>query len=91
MVKSRLREPFSGVGWNRTGVECMGLGRGAHADRKRLVADCARPDAATQPRDPQTMRDLSLRDLFLALLLVAIWGFNFVVIKVGVGEMPPFS
>ncbi len=35
------------------------------------------------------MRDLSLRDLFLALLLVAIWGFNFVVIKVGVGEMPP--
>lgn len=28
--------------------------------------------------------------LFLALLLVAIWGFNFVVIKIGLGNLPPF-
>ncbi len=29
------------------------------------------------------------RDLALALLVVAIWGFNFVVIKVGVADVPP--
>jgi O-acetylserine/cysteine efflux transporter len=29
------------------------------------------------------------RDIALALLVVVIWGFNFVVIKVGVAEVPP--
>lgn len=30
------------------------------------------------------------RDTLLAFLVIAIWGFNFVVIKVGVAEFPPF-
>lgn len=32
---------------------------------------------------------MPIRDFFLALLVVAIWGFNFVVIKVGVTDVPP--
>lgn len=32
---------------------------------------------------------MKIRDILLALLVVAIWGFNFVVIKVGVTEVPP--
>lgn len=32
---------------------------------------------------------LSLRDLFLALLVVLAWGLNFVMIKWGVAEVPP--
>ena len=32
---------------------------------------------------------LSLRDLFLALLVVLVWGLNFVMIKWGVEEVPP--
>lgn len=32
---------------------------------------------------------MPIRDLLLAILVVAIWGFNFVVIKVGVAEVPP--
>jgi O-acetylserine/cysteine efflux transporter len=32
---------------------------------------------------------LSLRDLFLALLVVLVWGLNFVFIKWGVEEVPP--
>lgn len=32
---------------------------------------------------------MPLKDFFLALLVVAIWGFNFVVIKVGVEDVPP--
>lgn len=30
------------------------------------------------------------KDLALALLVVAIWGFNFIVIKVGTAQFPPF-
>lgn len=33
---------------------------------------------------------MSLRDYLLVLVVVAIWGVNFVVIKVGVAEFPPF-
>lgn len=33
---------------------------------------------------------MSLRDTLLALLVVVIWGVNFVVIKVGLHGMPPF-
>lgn len=32
---------------------------------------------------------MSIRDVILALVVVAIWGFNFVVIKLGVGDVPP--
>jgi O-acetylserine/cysteine efflux transporter len=32
---------------------------------------------------------MPLRDVLLAVLVVAIWGFNFVVIKVGVADVPP--
>ena len=32
---------------------------------------------------------MPIRDIFLAILVVAIWGYNFVVIKLGVEEMPP--
>lgn len=32
---------------------------------------------------------MTIRDILLAILVVAIWGFNFVVIKVGVAEVPP--
>lgn len=32
---------------------------------------------------------MPVKDVLLALLVVAIWGFNFVVIKVGVSEVPP--
>ncbi len=33
---------------------------------------------------------MPLRDTLLALLVMAIWGFNFVVVKVGVDAFPPF-
>ncbi len=33
---------------------------------------------------------MSIRHILLALLVVAIWGFNFVVIKITILEMPPF-
>lgn len=33
---------------------------------------------------------MSVKDMFLALCVVFIWGVNFVVIKVGLHEMPPF-
>jgi len=32
---------------------------------------------------------MSIRDALLAIFVVAIWGFNFVVIKVGVADVPP--
>jgi O-acetylserine/cysteine efflux transporter len=32
---------------------------------------------------------MSPRDFLLALVVVATWGFNFVVLKVGVGQIPP--
>lgn len=32
---------------------------------------------------------MPIRDILLAILVVALWGFNFVVIKVGVAEIPP--
>ena len=32
---------------------------------------------------------MPIKDVLLAVFTVAIWGFNFVVIKVGVAEMPP--
>lgn len=32
---------------------------------------------------------MPLRDVLLALLVVSIWGFNFVVMKVGLGAVPP--
>ena len=32
---------------------------------------------------------MPIRDVLLALMIVAIWGFNFVVMKVGLGAMPP--
>ena len=32
---------------------------------------------------------MSFRDVLLALVVVAIWGFNFVVIKAGVADVPP--
>ena len=32
---------------------------------------------------------MSWRDYLVALVIMAIWGFNFVVIKFGVGEVPP--
>jgi O-acetylserine/cysteine efflux transporter len=31
------------------------------------------------------------RDVWLALAVALLWGFNFVVMKVGVGEIPPFT
>ncbi len=34
-------------------------------------------------------RAMPIRDLVLAVAVVAIWGFNFVVIKVGVADVPP--
>lgn len=33
---------------------------------------------------------MSLRDLFLALIVVSVWGLNFVAVKVGVHAFPPF-
>lgn len=33
---------------------------------------------------------MPFRDVLLAALVIAIWGFNFVVIKLGVAEFPPF-
>jgi O-acetylserine/cysteine efflux transporter len=40
--------------------------------------------------DNQTMRTiLSLRHFLLALAVVAVWGTNFVVIKLALGQMPP--
>jgi len=33
---------------------------------------------------------MSLRDVVLALLVVAVWGTNFVVIKAGLRDLPPF-
>lgn len=33
---------------------------------------------------------LSIRDFLLALMIVAIWGTNFVVIKEALGQLPPF-
>ncbi|MEZ8140725.1 EamA family transporter [Enterovibrio sp. FF113] len=33
---------------------------------------------------------MTVKDLFLALFVVVVWGVNFVVIKVGVSEVPPF-
>ncbi len=33
---------------------------------------------------------MSLRDMLLGLCVVTVWGFNFVVIKVGLYDMPPF-
>ncbi|CAK9885534.1 MAG: putative amino-acid metabolite efflux pump [Candidatus Erwinia impunctatus] len=33
---------------------------------------------------------MSLKDLFLALLVVTIWGVGFVVIKLGLHDIPPF-
>lgn len=38
---------------------------------------------------PPMAMALSGRDILLALTVIVIWGFNFVVIKVGVGEIPP--
>ena len=32
---------------------------------------------------------MSTRDILLALFVALLWGFNFVVMKVGVGELPP--
>ena len=32
---------------------------------------------------------MPIRDVLLALLVVAIWGFNFVVIKLGLEDVPP--
>lgn len=32
---------------------------------------------------------MSIRDMFLALLIILAWGFNFVVIKLGVEDIPP--
>ena len=32
---------------------------------------------------------MSLRDTLLALLIVVVWGLNFIAIKLGVGEVPP--
>jgi len=32
---------------------------------------------------------MNRKDIGLAVLVVAIWGFNFVVIKVGLKEIPP--
>lgn len=33
---------------------------------------------------------MKIHHIFLAILVAAIWGFNFIVIKVGLSEMPPF-
>ncbi len=33
---------------------------------------------------------MSLKDALLALCVVVLWGVNFVVIKVGLNDMPPF-
>ena len=33
---------------------------------------------------------LSNKDLLLALIVIIVWGLNFVVIKVGVADVPPF-
>ncbi len=34
---------------------------------------------------------MSYRHILLALLVAVVWGFNFVVIKIGLGEAPPFA
>ena len=34
---------------------------------------------------------MSTRDVLLGLAVALLWGFNFVVMKVGVGEVPPFA
>ena len=36
-------------------------------------------------------RRLATRDLALVLAVVALWGFSFVAIKVGLREIPPFA
>ncbi|MCP6423477.1 EamA family transporter, partial [Klebsiella pneumoniae] len=33
---------------------------------------------------------MSVKDMLLALLVVVAWGVNFVVIKLGLQDMPPF-
>lgn len=33
---------------------------------------------------------MSLKDIFLAIIVVFIWGLNFIVIKLGLHDMPPF-
>ena len=38
-----------------------------------------------------TRRSIAARDLALILAVVALWGFSFVAIKVGLRELPPFT
>jgi len=33
---------------------------------------------------------MQIHHIFLAVMVAAIWGFNFIVVKVGLSEMPPF-
>lgn len=33
---------------------------------------------------------MSVKDMMLAVCVVIIWGVNFVVIKIGLDDMPPF-
>lgn len=34
---------------------------------------------------------MNLSHFALAILIVAVWGFNFVVIKIGLNEIPPIA
>ena len=33
---------------------------------------------------------MSVKDMMLAVCVVIVWGVNFVVIKIGLDDMPPF-
>src|SRR5207237_9027832 len=61
-------------------------GSDAHRHRAaRIAADAARRRAL------RSKPHLAPRDLALLLAVVALWGFSFVAIKVGLRELPPFA
>src|SRR3990167_10081529 len=33
---------------------------------------------------------MKIHHIFFAVMVAAIWGFNFIVVKIGLSEMPPF-
>src|SRR5439155_16493351 len=88
-----------GVPARDDGIRAGRAGRsaaGAHAGRRdrsdphrrraaRVAAD------ATRGRALSAKAQLAARDLALILAIVALWGFSFVAIKVGLREIPPFA
>src|SRR5690606_3517100 len=57
---------------------------------RSLNPSLSRSDARQHPRSPAHGTPMSPRDITLALLVVLIWGLNFVAIAWGVAEIPPF-